>query len=133
MKIYCSLAMSGFYIEGASAEIPDDAVELDEQTYNALMEGNHEEGMEIDFSSFPPTLVKAMPTTDQLIEIAEQQKAQKLSDAQNKISLWQTELQLGIISDEDKASLIAWVGYIKELQSVDTSVVPDVDWPIEPD
>ncbi|WP_285834325.1 tail fiber assembly protein [Escherichia coli] len=125
--------MSGFYIEGASAEIPDDAVELDEQTYNALMEGNHEEGMEIDFSSFPPTLVKAMPTTDQLIEIAEQQKAQKLSDAQNKISLWQTELQLGIISDEDKASLIAWVGYIKELQSVDTSVVPDVDWPIEPD
>ncbi|MCT8967045.1 tail fiber assembly protein [Escherichia coli] len=96
------------------------------------MEGNHEEGMEIDFSSFPPTLVKAVPTTAQLIEIAEQQKAQKLSDAQNKISLWQTELQLGIISDEDKTSLIAWIGYIKELQSVDTSAVPDVDWPIEP-
>ncbi|WP_284068849.1 tail fiber assembly protein [Escherichia coli] len=124
--------MSGFYIEGASVEIPDDAVELDEETYNTLMGGNHEEGMEIDFSSFPPTLVKAVPTTDQLIEIAEQQKAQKLSDAQNKISLWQTELQLGIISDEDKANLIDWINYIKELQAMDTSLAPNVDWPVEP-
>ncbi|CAM3356252.1 TPA: hypothetical protein GF684_02780 [Escherichia coli] len=132
MKIYCSLSMSGFYIEGASVEIPDDAVELDEETYNTLMGGNHEEGMEIDFSSFPPTLVKAVPTTDQLIEIAEQQKAQKLSDAQNKISLWQTELQLGIISDEDKANLIDWINYIKELQAMDTSLAPNVDWPVEP-
>ncbi|HBD1051973.1 TPA: tail fiber assembly protein [Escherichia coli] len=132
MKIYCSLSMSGFYIEGASVEIPDDAVELDEETYNTLMDGNHEEGMEIDFSSFPPTLVKAVPTTDQLIEIAEQQKAQKLSDAQSKISLWQTELQLGIISDEDKANLIDWINYIKQLQVMDTSLAPNVDWPVEP-
>ena len=124
--------MSGFYIEGASVEIPDDAVELDEETYNTLMDGNHEEGMEIDFSSFPPTLVKAVPTTDQLIGIAEQQKAQKLSDAQSKISLWQTELQLGIISDEDKANLIDWINYIKQLQVMDTSLAPNVDWPVEP-
>ncbi|HAI5534576.1 TPA: tail fiber assembly protein [Escherichia coli] len=133
MKIYCSLSLSGFYIEGASSDIPADAVEIDVETYNALMEGNHEDGMEIDFSSFPPVLVKAQPTTEELIELAEQQKAQKLSDAKNEISLWQTELQLGIISDEDKASLIAWVNYIKAVQAVDTSTAPDINWPEQPE
>ncbi|WP_146637750.1 tail fiber assembly protein, partial [Salmonella enterica] len=43
------------------------------------------------------------------VEAAEQQKTALLSEAQATISLWQTELQLGIISDEDKASLIAWM------------------------
>lgn len=38
---------------------------------------------------------------------AEQQKTNLLNAANSKISLWQTELQLGIISGDDKASLIA--------------------------
>jgi hypothetical protein len=52
------------------------------------------------------------------VEAAEQQKAALLAEAQTTISLWQTELQLGIISDEDKASLIAWMNYIKAVQAV---------------
>jgi hypothetical protein len=49
-----------------------------------------------------------------------------LSKAQETISFWQTELQLGIISDEDKASLIAWMQYIKAVQAVDTSTTPNI-------
>ncbi|WP_316376011.1 tail fiber assembly protein [Enterobacter kobei] len=64
---------------------------------------------------------------------AEQQKAALLLEAQATISLWQTELQLGIISDEDKASLIAWMNYIKAVQAVDTSKAPDVTWPDKPE
>ncbi|MCV5977603.1 tail fiber assembly protein, partial [Escherichia coli] len=45
----------------------------------------------------------------------------------------QTELQLGIISDEDKASLIAWMNYIKAVQAVDTSKAPDITWPDKPE
>ena len=66
------------------------------------------------------------------VEAAEQQKAALLLEAQATISLWQTELQLGIISDEDKASLIAWMNYIKALQAVDTSKAPDITWPTPP-
>lgn len=66
------------------------------------------------------------------VEAAEQQKAALLLDAQATISLWQTELQLGIISDEDKASLIAWMKYIKAVQAVDTSKAPDITWPAPP-
>lgn len=66
------------------------------------------------------------------VEAAEQQKATLLLEAQTTISLWQTELQLGIISDEDKASLIAWMKYIKALQAVDISTAPGITWPTPP-
>lgn len=48
------------------------------------------------------------------VEAAEKQKSALLVKAQATISLWQTELQLGIISDKDKASLMLWLTYIKE-------------------
>lgn len=67
------------------------------------------------------------------VAAAEQQKAALLLEAQTTISLWQTELQLGIISDDDKASLIAWMNYIKALQAVDTSAAPDINWPEKPE
>lgn len=67
------------------------------------------------------------------VEAADQQKTALLSEAQATISIWQTELQLGIISDEDKASLIAWMNYIKAVQAVDTSKAPDITWPDKPE
>lgn len=67
------------------------------------------------------------------VEVAEQQKTALLLEAQTTISLWQTELQLGIISDEDKASLMAWMKYIKSVQAVDTSKAPDITWPDKPE
>lgn len=66
------------------------------------------------------------------VTAAEQQKANLLNAANSKISLWQTELQLGIISDDDKAALIAWIGYIKAVQAVDTSTAPEITWPEQP-
>ncbi|EFI9567599.1 tail fiber assembly protein, partial [Escherichia coli] len=67
------------------------------------------------------------------VEAAEQKKAALLAEAQEKISLWQTELRLDIISDGDKESLIAWVQYIKAIQAIDTSSAPNINWPTEPE
>lgn len=67
------------------------------------------------------------------IAAAERQKQALLSEAQNVISGWQTDLQLGVINDEDKECLIHWRGYIKLLQSVDTSTAPDIEWPVKPE
>ncbi|HAN7926170.1 TPA: tail fiber assembly protein [Escherichia coli] len=67
------------------------------------------------------------------VEAAEQKKSALLLEAQATISLWQTELQLGIISDGDKASLIAWMNYIKAVQAVDTSKASDIIWPDKPE
>ncbi|EDX1429045.1 tail fiber assembly protein [Salmonella enterica subsp. enterica serovar Cotham] len=67
------------------------------------------------------------------VAAAEQKKAALLTEAQSIISLWQTELQLGIINDDDKSSLIAWMKYIQALNAVDTSTAPDIEWPIKPE
>nr|WP_238929217.1 tail fiber assembly protein [Citrobacter sp. R56] len=55
-----------------------------------------------------------------------------MSEAQKTIGLWQTELQLGIISEEDKASLVGWLTYLKQLQAVDTNLAPNLNLPIPP-
>ncbi|SEK38454.1 virus tail fibre assembly protein, lambda gpK [Kosakonia sacchari] len=67
-----------------------------------------------------------------LIADAEQNKTQRLKTAKESISVWQTELQLGIISDDDKASLVKWLEYIKRVQAVDTASAPDISWPEQP-
>lgn len=66
------------------------------------------------------------------VKAADKEKTALLVEAQETISFWQTELQLGIISEEDKASLIAWINYIKALQALDTSKAPDINWPLKP-
>jgi len=66
------------------------------------------------------------------VEAAERQQEALISTAKSKISLWQTELLLGIITDDDKASLMEWVTYIKELQAIDTSTPENIKWPEPP-
>lgn len=63
---------------------------------------------------------------------AEDMKAQLLAQAQSTISLWQTKLLLGIISDEDRAALTGWISYIDALQAIDTGQAPDIAWPEPP-
>lgn len=66
------------------------------------------------------------------VKEADQKKARLLAEAQEKISFWQTELQLGIISDENKNNLIAWMNYIKALKAVNVSTAPGITWPMPP-
>lgn len=68
-------------------------------------------------------------------EIQQQAKAYRddLLDHANAVTNdWRTELALGIISDEDKATLIRWMNYIKAVKSTDISSAQDMSWPEEP-
>ncbi|STD15625.1 phage tail assembly chaperone gp38 [Enterobacter asburiae] len=76
---------------------------------------------------FPPL------TPEEEAEAAAQRKAALLADAKSTINIWQTELQLGIISDEDKTSLILWIAYIRELQNIDPGTGSDIKWPTQPE
>lgn len=66
------------------------------------------------------------------VEESERQKAALLAEAHAAISLWQTELQLGTINTEDKASLIEWLAYIKLIQAIKASTAPEINWPEKP-
>ncbi|WP_218070397.1 tail fiber assembly protein [Escherichia coli] len=77
-------------------------------------------------------------TAEEWLLKAESERSTLISGAKEAISLWQSELLLGTISDEDKESLTEWIAYIKALQSLDLSQVSDetafnsINWPEKP-
>jgi len=76
--------------------------------------------------------IVAAPTHEELVAEAGRQKTQTLLSISDVTQLWQTQLALGIITDTDKDSLILWMKYAQEVQAVDTSSVPDIEWPVAP-
>lgn len=77
-------------------------------------------------------------TMDEWQSKAESMRQSLLKEASDITTDWRTELQLGILSDEDKATLIEWMGYIKSVKILDLSLVEDeatldkVAWPEKP-
>ncbi|HEM6613819.1 TPA: tail fiber assembly protein [Yersinia enterocolitica] len=67
------------------------------------------------------------------VEFALMAKNALLSEAYSTISLWQTKLALGVISDSEKQQLIAWLNYIDLLDAVDISQASNIEWPIAPE
>lgn len=75
---------------------------------------------------------KKVKSHEQLVAEAEEQKQTLISAANQKTQLWQTQLMLDIITEEDKASLKEWMLYVQEVQAVDPSLRADVVWPTPP-
>lgn len=69
----------------------------------------------------------------ELTEQAEEIKQILITEANQKTQMWQTQLIIGIITDEDKASLTKWMLYVQKAQAVDTSAAPDIIWPEKPE
>lgn len=137
MKMYYfSASENGFmpsdkdYVYVNAGTWPKDAVEISADVFNEYTQPAPEGKILGSDNNGLPTWIKAPDyTKSELVSMAEQKKSYLLSDAKDKISLWQTELQLGTISDEDKATLLAWIGYIKAVQAVKPEEAPDINWP----
>lgn len=73
------------------------------------------------------------------LAMAEKEKSYRLQEAERITTEWRTELMLGIISDEDKASLVEWVGYIRALKALNLANITDekgfnaIQWPEQPE
>ncbi|CAQ83403.1 MULTISPECIES: tail fiber assembly protein [Photorhabdus] len=72
------------------------------------------------------------PTKEELIYIAENQKAQFISLANEKITPLSDAEELDIATDEEMLLLKEWKKYRVMLNRVDTSNAPKIDWPITP-
>ena len=72
------------------------------------------------------------PTKAELTGQAELKKQTLITEASQKTQLWQTQLMLDILTEEDKASLKEWMLYVQEVQAVDPSLGADVVWPTPP-
>lgn len=94
---------------------------------NEKIKGMHKmTAKEVDAHINPPV------TKEQLTAEAEAKKQALIAEASQKTQLWQTQLMLGIITEEDKASLKEWMLYVQEVQAVDPSLGAAVVWPTPP-
>ncbi|WP_158781023.1 tail fiber assembly protein [Pantoea sp. BAV 3049] len=70
---------------------------------------------------------------------AEEQRQTLVTEANSTTADWRTELQLDVISDDDKASLVKWMAYIKALKALDLTGVTNeagyksIAWPDKPE
>ncbi|WP_272653875.1 MULTISPECIES: tail fiber assembly protein [unclassified Providencia] len=68
-----------------------------------------------------------------LVAQAEQEKAQRLEEANVTITYLQDAIEVGLDDDDYQAKLTAWKTYRVLLNRVDTSLAPDIDWPEKPE
>jgi hypothetical protein len=111
----------------SAGTLPDDLVDVSEDIYHQYIEAPPEGKTRGANAKGMPAWI-ASPKPVETPEAAENKRYYLLLQAQNTISIWQTELQLGVISEQDKASLTTWVAYIQQLRAVDTSK-SDIIWP----
>lgn len=142
-KYYWSAKESGFYLESMKALYedssdgwPDDAVEITGELYNSLLAGQLNGKVITSDGNGNPILTEPVIDWSQK---AESQRQSLLTAANDTIADWKIELQLESISDDDKASLIKWMAYIKSLKAMDFTDIGDeasfkaIKWTGEPE
>ncbi|WP_350913403.1 tail fiber assembly protein [Providencia huaxiensis] len=67
-----------------------------------------------------------------LIEQAEQEKTQRLEEAEQNILMLERKVRLGMATDEEIELLRQWEIYSINTSNIDTSLAPDIDWPQKP-
>lgn len=141
-QYYYSALTGGFYrecdrdiYETSANGWPTDAVMVSVDDYKTLLDGQANGRIIVANDSGSPVLID--PAIDWQAK-GEQQRQSLLTTASEVIADWRTELQLGMISDVDKASLVEWMTYIKALKSLDLNNISDekslglITWPSKP-
>ncbi|MEE6812961.1 tail fiber assembly protein [Escherichia coli O13:H15] len=77
-------------------------------------------------------VIKRTYTEQEQRQQAENEKQSLLQLVRDKTQLWDSQLRLGIISDENKQKLTEWMLYAQKVESTDTSSLP-VTFPEQPE
>lgn len=62
----------------------------------------------------------------------EKERNTRIAEANSVSAAWQAQLLLGIITEDDKERLTAWMAYVQKIQRVDVLSTPYVTWPDRP-
>lgn len=112
---------------------PEKGIDVDESVFFEFTQNVPDGKMRGSDKKGNPVWVDVPPLThEQRVAIAESQKQTLIAEASEKTELWRTQLMLGIITEEDKASLKEWMLYVQDVQAVDPSLGAGLVWPTPP-
>ncbi|MBS9422502.1 tail fiber assembly protein [Photorhabdus caribbeanensis] len=130
-KAFYPLSLQQDYIEAGSW--PNDSISVTDDIFNEFsgippigkILSSGEDGLPC-WEDIPP------PTKEELISIAESQRTQFISHANEKITPLSDAEELDIATDGEMLLLKEWKKYRVMLNRVDTSKAPEIDWPTPP-
>ncbi|WP_105659292.1 tail fiber assembly protein [Cronobacter dublinensis] len=120
----------------AAGTWPDNGVYITEEEHQALMLGLSAGKFVASDQNGCPVLTEPEINWQERAETA---RKKLLNEANTVTADWRVELMLGAITDEDKASLTAWMVYIRELKALDLTGTTDeegynaIAWPHKPE
>ena len=69
----------------------------------------------------------------ELVKQAEYERILRLNEVSKYTQNWQTQLMLGIISENDRGKLLKWMRYAQSLQEMEITTITDLCWPQKPE
>lgn len=130
MNYYFSKAELGFYCDEVNESIPADAVEISEELYFSLLEGQSTgKVIAANLAGNPILTDPPEPTAEELVAQAEETRTVLMKEANARIIPLQDAFDLGQETDEEKKLFLAWKKYRVLLNRVDTETAPDIEWP----
>jgi len=135
MTKFYSVSTNGFYSEEMNGDtIPEDAIEITDEEWGALLDGQSKGKLISSDKKGRPVLKDyPAPTAEQLAVMAASEKAKLLALATIAIDPLQDAADLEIATDKEAASLKAWKTYRVMVNRIDTSKAPNIDWPKAPE
>ncbi|MCI1897155.1 MAG: tail fiber assembly protein [Enterobacter sp.] len=130
MNYYFSKSELGFYCDEVNKAIPTDAVEISEDVYFSLLEGQSAGKVIAADKAGNPVLVEPTePTVEELMARAEETRSMLMKEANARVTPLQDADELGIATGEEVAELIRWKRYRVMLNRLDISAAPSIEWP----
>ncbi|MBO9332921.1 phage tail protein [Achromobacter xylosoxidans] len=137
MKLYYSPSTRGFYSDDFHGDaIPEDRVELAEERYQALLDGQASGKFIVPGEGGLPVLVDAPPESEESLRarmLAERDS--RLSHAAIRIAPLQDAVDVGEATADDEALLVAWKRYRVAVNRIDQEPGFPLEfaWPERPD
>lgn len=118
----------------ASNTWPTDGVDVDYDVYLEFTANPPEGKVRGVVDGMPAWVDSPAPTQEQLVTQAAVKQKWLITEVNEYIGLkqWVGKASLGRLSDDERTQYNAWLDYLDELEVVDTSSAPDINWPTPP-
>ena len=136
-----SAKKNAFYLAGNEAVYrdsgtwPDDAKDIETRRAESFMATPPQGKRRIAGADGMPAWADIpSPTHEELIEISESKRQLLINQANEYMNSkqWPGKAAIGRLKDDELAQYNLWLDYLDALELVDSSSVPDIEWPTPP-
>ena len=114
---------------------PVDTVDISDEQATEFMGGPPEGKMRVAGKNGLPAWGDVPPPTqEELIADADTKRQYLIEQANEYINSkqWPGKAAMGRLKESERVQYSAWLDYLDELEAVDTSTAPVIEWPTEP-